>query len=376
MKDPTHFFVIGTLLFVLIVISAFPDVTIPHPSAWFPLNGTYDTSEIENRTTSGSRKGKVYLSLGPDGKHNGSYFFGGSETASTSLQDVPCKKVKFMKSQGSSIIFSKDSLDLGVPKTILFWLYTYDSDAENFFLQYGNIKFSVHDKTIQVKKQSNLRLLLTGILAEKGWTFVGLSYNKTSAEAQLWFDGNMVNSTLILPRFDSQRSRSMTLGGNCFKGKITQLMFFDLTLTKEQIRGIKGRMKLPVMILNSTIILNNPFYRAELASFLAPAVESTSGPTWGETLNAFIFSLNNSGGLPPFKCFAKNTSKAIYKNSSYGPSFGEYPGLRITCSNQNTSANAQASISKPYSAPSEVDNNKEILAGTSESFFPDSYDMI
>ena len=220
-------------------------MTIPHPSAWFPLNGTYDTSEIENRTTSGSRKGKVYLSLGPDGKRNGSYFFGGSETASTSLQDVPCKKVKFMKSQGSYIIFSKDSLDLGVPKTILFWLYTYDSDAENFFPQYGNIKFSVHDKTIQVKKQSNLRLLLTGILAEKGWTFVGLSYNKTSAEAQLWFDGNMVNSTLILPRFDSQRSRSMTLGGNCFKGKITQLMFFDLTLTKEQIQGIKGRMKLP-----------------------------------------------------------------------------------------------------------------------------------
>ena len=103
--------------------------------------------------------------------------------------------------------------------------------------------------------------------------------------------------------------------------------------------------------------------------------ESTSGSTWGETLKAFIFSLNNSGGFPPFKCFAKNTSKAIYRNSSYGPSFGEYPGLRITCSNQNTSANAQASISKPYCAPSEVDNNKEILAGTSESLFPDSYEV-
>ncbi|XP_015749895.1 PREDICTED: uncharacterized protein LOC107329746, partial [Acropora digitifera] len=338
-------------------------VTIPHPSAWFPLNCTYDTSEIENRTTSGSRKGKVYLSLGPDGKRNGSYFFGGSETAITSSQDVPApksgqkpnKNIKSMRSQCSSIFFSNDSLDLGVPNTILFWLYSYDSDA--IFLQYGNTKFSVYDKTIQVKIE-NLRLLLTGILAEKGWTFVGLSYNKTSAEAQLWFDGNMVNSTRILPKFYSQRSQSMTLGGKGFQRKNKQLMLFNLTLTKEQIQGIKGRIKLPVMILNSTIILNNSFYRAELASFLAPAVgqmeskwklcyhapangwkteifhrncdnkthtvtiikkesfifggytdipwESTSGSTWGETLKAFIFSLNNSG-FPPFKCFAKNT---------------------------------------------------------------------
>lgn len=119
------------------------------------------------------------------------------------------------------------------------------------------------------------------------------------------------------------------------------------------------------------LIVSSPATNSLFSCF----AESTSGSTWGETLKAFIFSLNKSGGFPPFKCFAKNTSKAIYRNSSYGPSFGEYPGLRITYSNQNTSANAQASISKPYSAPSEVDNNKEILAGTSESFFPDSYEV-
>ncbi|XP_015775415.1 PREDICTED: uncharacterized protein LOC107353594 [Acropora digitifera] len=237
----------------------------------------------------------------------------------------------------------------------------------------------------------------------------------------------MVNSTRLGTKLILQGSQSLMLGGKGFKGKITQLMLFNLTLTKEQIQGIKGRIKLPVMMFNSTIILNNSFYRAELASFLAAAVgqmkskwnlcyhaptngwkteifhrncdnkthtvtiikkdsfifggytdipwESSSGSSWGETLNAFIFSLNNREGLPPFKCFAKNTSKAIYKNSSYGPSFGEYPGLRITSSNQNTSANAQASISKPYSVPFEVDNNKEILAGTSESFFADSYEV-
>ena len=218
-------------------------MTIPHPSTWFPLNGTYDTSEIENRTTSGSTKGKVYLSLGPDGTQNGSYFFGGSETAGTSSED-------------SSIIFSNDNVDLGVSKTILFWLYTYDSDAEDIFLQYNNIKFSVHDKILQLSN-SKSRLLLTGILAEKGWIFVGFSYNKSSAEAQLWIDGNMVNSIRLLPKLNFQGSQSVTLGGKGFKGKITQLMFFNLTLTKEQIQGIKERMKLPGETVNYSFLEKN-----------------------------------------------------------------------------------------------------------------------
>ena len=119
------------------------------------------------------------------------------------------------------------------------------------------------------------------------------------------------------------------------------------------------------------LIMSSPATNSLFSCF----AESTSGSTWGETLKAFIFSLNNSGGFPPFKCFAKNASKAIYKNSSYGPSFGEFPGLRITSGNQNTKANAQASISKPYSVPFEVENNKEILAGTSKSFIPDSYEV-
>ena len=61
--------------------------TILHPSARYPPGGTYDTSEIDSRTTYGSTKGKVYLSLNPDCTHSGSYFFRGSETESKSSQD-------------------------------------------------------------------------------------------------------------------------------------------------------------------------------------------------------------------------------------------------------------------------------------------------
>ena len=59
----------------------------------------------------------------------------------------------------------------------------------------------------------------------KGWTFVGVSYNETSTEAQLWISGNMVNS-----KFDYHSPQSLKLGGNGFKVKI-KLMLFNLTLT-------------------------------------------------------------------------------------------------------------------------------------------------
>ena len=180
---------------------------IPHPSAWFLLNGTNQTSEIENRITSGSKGNNVHLSLGPDGTQDGSYFFRGS--------------------QGSSINFSDSNseLDIGVSITILCWLYTYDDKTEMKFLEYKGMKLFVNRK--------------------KGWTFVGVSYNATPPEAKLWIDGNIVKSGKLRANFDPSGSQLLMLGGDDFKGKITQLMLFNLTLTQEQIQGIKGRMKLP-----------------------------------------------------------------------------------------------------------------------------------
>ena len=105
-------------------------VIIQHPSAWFPLNGTYNTSEIENRTTSGSAKGKVYLALGPDDARDGSEFFQGL--------------------QSSSITFSNDNLDIRGSITILCWVDTYnhEKNADTIFLQHKDTKLSAHGKTL------------------------------------------------------------------------------------------------------------------------------------------------------------------------------------------------------------------------------------
>ena len=199
---------------------------IPHPSAWFPLNGTYDTLEIQNRTPSGSKGNNVFLSLGPDGTYEGSYFFHGAGN--------------------SHIIFSDINLDIRGSITISCWLYTYKNNFETVFLQYKNATLSVFDKTLYALNNANINgRSLTGTLAEKGWVFVGVSYNETSAEAHLWIDGDKVNTTGLLADFIFHGSHFLKLGGNNFKGKITQLMLFKSALTQEQIQGIKGRMKLP-----------------------------------------------------------------------------------------------------------------------------------
>ena len=96
---------------------------------------------------------------------------------------------------------------------------------------------------------------------------------------------------------------------------------------------------------------------------------------WGETLKAFIFSLKNSEGLPPFKCFAKNGKNAIWDIPYNGPTFGKYPGLHISHGLSDIGAEAMATISEPYSVPTGVNNAYKVLAGTTGCFFFDNYEV-
>ena len=101
--------------------------------------------------------------------------------------------------------------------------------------------------------------------------------------------------------------------------------------------------------------------------------ESIQYGTWGKTLSAFIFSLKNSEALPPFKCMAEFEDNAIFKHSSYGPSFGDGPCLGIG----TTKSESTAQICTPYSAPIEVNNKDKVLAGPLRYgyFTPDNYEV-
>ena len=94
--------------------------------------------------------------------------------------------------------------------------------------------------------------------------------------------------------------------------------------------------------------------------------------SYGETLNAFVFSLENSKALPPFKCIAKSELYAIYKNPVYGPSFGRGPFFF-----NRSIRKSMAQIRVPYIVPKEVDDSFKgsILAGTSGIFHSNNYEV-
>ena len=136
------------------------------------------------------------------------------------------------------------------------------------------------------------------------------------------------------------------------------------------IRSASGRLFLDC--LSEWIIFAQPYdYSLDVNRLFSCFAESIEA--YGETLKAFIFSLKNSEGLPPFKCMAQDKSKAIYKSSLHGPSFGEGPTFGIGYPKEES----LAQIGTPYSAPREVNNKDKVLAGPLHYgyFTPDNYEV-
>ena len=92
---------------------------------------------------------------------------------------------------------------------------------------------------------------------------------------------------------------------------------------------------------------------------------------YGETPNAFIFSLNNSEGLAPFMSKVKPERKAlaIYRDSDYGPYFGNDLIIKAKISEST------ASLGSFYSVPASVKDGAAILKGPGTHFSPDKVEV-
>ena len=94
-----------------------------------------------------------------------------------------------------------------------------------------------------------------------------------------------------------------------------------------------------------------------------------------ETRNAFIFSLNNFNGLPPFVSKVKEgkTKMAIYMFSSTGPVFGQDLFIHL---NTGSVKYSKAILGGDYNVPPSVKNNPAKLKLTGEQFFsPDEVEV-
>jgi len=107
--------------------------------------------------------------------------------------------------------------------------------------------------------------------------------------------------------------------------------------------------------------------------FVVVLLESIGGHGgYGETPNAFIFSLNNSEGLAPFmsKVMPGFKQWAIYRHSDNGPGFGDDLIIDATISK------SRARLGSFYSVPASVkDKGSTILKGPGQYFSPDKVEV-
>ena len=101
-------------------------------------------------------------------------------------------------------------------------------------------------------------------------------------------------------------------------------------------------------------------------------LESSGG--FGETPNAFIFSLNNFEGLAPFvsKVKEKKTHKAIDRRSDSGPVFGQDLFIYLDA---NTVWRSYAYLNGYYSVPALVTDELAVLDGHRGTFSPDEVEV-
>ena len=101
-------------------------------------------------------------------------------------------------------------------------------------------------------------------------------------------------------------------------------------------------------------------------------LESSGG--FGETPNAFIFSLNNFEGLAPFvsKVKEKKTHKAIDRRSDSGPVFGQDLFIYLDA---NTVWRSYAYLNGCYSVPALVTDELAVLDGHRGTFSPDEVEV-
>ncbi|CAH3116517.1 unnamed protein product [Porites lobata] len=88
---------------------------------------------------------------------------------------------------------------------------------------------------------------------------------------------------------------------------------------------------------------------------------------------SFVFSLLDKEGLAPFKSMVTNTSFPIYRDPSYGPTFGGGHDIYIA-DNANQNANSYANFGTSYSLPNGITDSSTILAGT-RYFSPDEVEV-
>ena len=208
------------------------------------MNSQYKIRELEDRQPQGTPVG-VTQAAGPNGKAGGSYQFTGQANS----------YIEFPNNGG---------LDAQHSITLLCWVYPENTDGPIFNYKTTGYPWAVHlwihtGRLYGVISQRNYvmipGLISSQVLALNQWHYVGFTYNHITGIADLWLDDQRVvqrniGAGLSLSTQDDVRMAALENDGRYFKGRITAMQIYNVSLTEEQIKAVEnaGQGKI-IMIL-------------------------------------------------------------------------------------------------------------------------------
>ena len=194
-------------------------VALPKPLAFFPLDGTFQTRESENRSLAGVASNAI-LAPGPDGNPDGSF--------------------QLSSGDDSSITFPNNgALETMNSITMLAWVYITSSTGLLFQYLYSIPNFGVGlsingQNLIFVVASTPVALKVDGTpfsLLEE-WVHLGISYSGSTGVLTLFVNGKDNKNSSGGPLTIDTRGDIVTN----FGGRISQLRVYDVVLSEEQVQ--------------------------------------------------------------------------------------------------------------------------------------------
>ena len=137
--------------------------------------------------------------------------------------------------------------------TILCWVYHQGQDGPLFNYKASEPDWGVHlwvvDGQLYVRFTRRDYTFTTYLLNTRltgGWKFVGASFDRSSGEAKLWVNGEVVQTRNIGARLDLATQDKIRMGvkdgdGRYFKGRIAQMQVYNEALSQQQIKTLQQR---------------------------------------------------------------------------------------------------------------------------------------
>ena len=214
-------------------------LAVPEPVAFYPLDVTFTTNDVQTRPQLKGRASNVVFTTGPQGAKQGAYEFSGNNN---SYIEFP---------NGNGILDVQNSI------TLMCWVRPGGQDGPLFnYKKTGD--FGVHiwiegngkffNRITKSGSYAHLDPLRTNQSLEVGkWVHVAATYNSYTGVNSIYVDGvlnktqNVEKGVRIATNDPAVRMGVKIGDSRYFKGAITKMMVYDVALRAEQILAVRNQ---------------------------------------------------------------------------------------------------------------------------------------